>query len=160
MTIEKEALVKAAEAVRRRERAAAIKQMSREEMQALIRRSPLWNTIPGGVPAAGEPITRDHLNALMRNRLVAMSLGINPEFPAVPLTEGEQREATEELAEYDRLVLKEKYDHLALRYLLWEIDANRECKEPPPQPLRYEEWHAHYREGTLDQWMSPPVEAR
>jgi hypothetical protein len=47
-----------------------------------------------------------------------------------------------ELAEFDRLALKEESDRLAMPYHLWELDQNRAVKEPPPRPPDYDLWKA------------------
>jgi hypothetical protein len=75
VTIEKEALVKAAEAVQRRAAQQQIRQMSREERQALIRSGPLWATL-SNPPGPGEPIPREVLRELMRNWRIAQAMGI------------------------------------------------------------------------------------
>lgn len=74
-TIERADLLAAAKAVRAAQGAREAREATREQLEAVVRSSPLWATIPNP-PAAGERITRHHLEALIRAARVAEALGL------------------------------------------------------------------------------------
>jgi hypothetical protein len=75
MTIEKQDLLKAAKAVRAAQGAREAREASDDQLEQIVRSSPILATVPDP-PAAGEPLTVAHLEALIRNCQIADALGI------------------------------------------------------------------------------------
>jgi hypothetical protein len=73
MNVTREELQKAAAAIRRRAARQSVSEMTDTELEALIRSSPIWATIPNPSVTG---ISDEELETCIRNCRIAMALGI------------------------------------------------------------------------------------
>jgi hypothetical protein len=75
MNVTRDALQKAAAAVRRRAARQSVSEMTDAELEASIRRGPIWSTL-SNPSVAPTPISDDELETCIRNCHIAKALGI------------------------------------------------------------------------------------
>jgi hypothetical protein len=69
-------LLRAAKALKRAQGEREAREAPEEHLLAIIRSSPVWASVPGGLPAPGQPWDLEKLGVFVRHCQVAAALGI------------------------------------------------------------------------------------